>query len=82
MRKPRREGIQRAIGEVPDDWVVRIDAGKWVVSPRDGLWGGSCPRSDFDLHFLRLPSPWDNEWAFHFEGSVQTWTRSRGDPNE
>eukprot|EP00959_Pyramimonas_sp_CCMP1952_P214871 4496561-Pyramimonas_sp.AAC.1 len=70
-----------ALGELPPDWAVRIDAAPTVASPRDRLWFNNSPPADDLVTYPRLPSPWERGWTYRPDGHIPPWTQSKAPAN-
>ena len=78
------KAMLEALGNLPDEYSVLMNAADWVASPRLRSWIGTFPppRAGDRISYRRLASPWEPRWAYRWDGKVPTWTRSRGREDE
>ena len=80
MRDPHRRVVLEAMGGLDEHYMMTINSAEWTACPRVRLWFASfpAPASGTDLAvFPRRSSPWEPGWAFHVNGCIPTFLRSR-----
>jgi len=78
------KAMLEALGNLPEEYAVLMNAADWVAAPRQRSWIGSFPppRPEDRISYRRMASPWEPRWAYRWDGKVPTWTRSRGGEQE
>eukprot|EP00959_Pyramimonas_sp_CCMP1952_P124645 2606379-Pyramimonas_sp.AAC.1 len=77
MQAAHKQAMCTALGEIPLDWAVRLDAASSAAGPRDRLWLSNCPPAEDSVAHPRPPSPWERRWTHQTGGRIPTWTQSR-----
>ena len=76
--------MRTALGDLPADNAVIMNADTWVACPRIRSWLATFrpSRPEHLFSYPRLPSPWEPRWALLPDGATATCLRSRGDGDE
>ena len=76
--------MRTALGNIPVDNAVVMNAADWVACPRIRTWLATCgpTRPEHVFSYPRLRTPWETRWALLPYGATATCLRSRGDGDE